>query len=132
MQFVTVRQELTAACRVFLSQVIAFDQFCANVQRDVFSVLAMHQDNTVPGATGCKGNAPIIAGLNIPVNEPVPEETSGDLEKQLELASSSITSEAAVITITATSGVRASAAAAEPAPQSAPGATAACCEATGF
>jgi hypothetical protein len=100
-----------------MSQVIAFDQFCANVQRDVFSVLAMHQDNSVPGGIGCKGNGPIIAGLNIPLNEPVPEETSGDLEKHFELASSSITSEAAVITITATSGVRASAAAAEPTPQ---------------
>lgn len=95
-------------------QVIAFDQFCTNVQRDVFSVLAMHQVNCVTGPNGsCRGNAPIIAGLNIPMNEaPADAEKSlaatptGDSGKapadRAGLDSSSVSPEA-VITITADS-----------------------------
>jgi hypothetical protein len=81
------------------SQVIAFDQFCANVQRDVQSVLAMHHVNCLSGPNGgCKGNAPIIAGLNIPMNETAREK--GASEKPTELETSSVPTEA-VITITA-------------------------------
>jgi hypothetical protein len=82
-------------------QVIAFDQFCANVQRDVHSVLAMHHVNSLSGPNGgCKGNAPIIAGLNIPMNETQREK--GASEKPTELESTSVPTEA-VITITADS-----------------------------
>jgi hypothetical protein len=49
-----------------LSQVIAFDQFCANVQRDVMGVLAMHQ--VAGGPCSGRGNAPIISGLTIPMS----------------------------------------------------------------
>lgn len=80
-------------------QVIAFDAFCANVQRDVHSVLAMHHVNCLSGPSGsCKGNAPIIAGLNIPLSEPSNEK--GEVEKKTDLESTSASPEA-VITITA-------------------------------
>lgn len=84
---------------------IAFDQFCANVQRDVHSVLAMHHVNCLSGPNGgCKGNAPIIAGLNIPMNEAQREKADGC--KSVELQSSSLSPEA-VITITADSATSA-------------------------
>ncbi len=45
------------------AQVMAFDQFCANVQRDVGSVLAM-LGNTLEGRdTG----GPVICGVNTPM-----------------------------------------------------------------
>lgn len=83
-------------------QVIAFDAFCANVQRDVNSVLAMHHVNCLAGPSGsCRGNAPIIAGLNIPMPEPA--ESKADKEPKSELEASSVSPEA-VITITSDSG----------------------------
>lgn len=91
-------------------QVIAFDQFCANVQRDVFSVLAMHHVNCLSGPSGsCKGNAPIIAGLNIPMPEPSSAKCE-PAKSNSELPCESSPSEA-VITISAGSDTSAAGAA---------------------
>lgn len=85
------------------TQVIAFNQFCANVQRDCQSVLAMHNVGP-PG--GCRGNGPLIAGLNIPMAEPSSsgrksaESCSKHQQPQLETSSEPAE---AIITITAAS-----------------------------
>jgi hypothetical protein len=96
---------------LLLSQVIAFDQFCANVQRDVQSVLAMHHVNSLVGGPsgGCRGNSPLIAGLNIPMSgasraakEKGAQETISE-SKPVVLTVGSVSPREAVITITADS-----------------------------
>jgi hypothetical protein len=108
------------ACFLSLTQVIAFDQFCANVQRDVHSVLAMHHVSTVGGPSGgCKGNSPLIAGLNISMSgasraakgaqekgaQDKGVQEKGAESKPVVLTVGSVSPREAVITITADSTV---------------------------